>query len=1081
LAAVGLLAFAVAAAATGLRLAPWLVVFGALWLPGHVLLGLVGERPLVRSHTPLAEGPGRLAFEFMASLAVLIVGLLPAFVAGSSLASGLSLLIVLWVLLALAALFVGQGRPSWLEPRPADRRAWGAFIVAVIVCVPVIIRYAGGTVDDWWDLAVVRKWTTVPSLDFREAFLGTELYHPRWGWNVWLAFQALLARGGAQSWIVQAQVLAPLVGILAISSQAALATALFRERTHAALFTLVATPFWLWGTEAIPYFVRPHQDKFVAGLVLLPILLAAFVRDARNRDWRSFVVLGLAAAVTVSVHPLVYAIGLVGVAAVALSWDETPTTPVLARLRTVAARQGPLLAAIALYPVSQAIRLAPLFEAQGISLADPTNPVVRAHLWLGRLFGAPEVWYVVQPEAVLGPIAVVAALGLIGAGRRRAQPGDRVLRTLALIPACCIFVPGIAWAMGKLWVPWMIYRIGWLIPVPLLLGRVFGRVTLIPGARLRVLSLVVVVAAVFAIIIPTAQDRLRRDMGEHPRERIKAPSAATAAVYDFLASAPRTGGVVAPRGFASLVPALSGRQVVSFGERGTLVFSPSEEEAYRRMRDTALFYSQQADRERWQRLTARYNTAYVVFPRAWVSMREEPGLLEKSSAHGFLDSYSSGHATPWHNRSDLEAMLPEDWRIEFENVAAYVVGIPRDDRFAPSLPSMQDTDLSDQGWVEAVGAKRSLQRVAASRVGPEASRRRARVVGSSVGYPGALVTTVPAPPALGISHVLAWEASTTLWGDRPTEVEVALDLGRACEVEAIEVVPYLPQSRREALAVSVLGRSVAVEAIDGVPIRVDVGDAGPRSLRHVRVGIRSILGAAPSVSAVRVLGDRESCDGSIPPLEAPHFPQLDVELDTLLWLARQFPHHGRPLVAAAASRAEQAPADAETLLQRAVTAAPESVFAWIELGAARDRRGDFAGAVSAYETALRLDSNSAWARGVVSWARYRASWKFSALWHALKAWRLDPRYGDALTIAAYVAQDFGARDAAAKLLDHAEVLDPWRSWPALARAAFAIRDGNQAAARDALVSFLRRKPADKDVRDYLLKLETARLGAPAAR
>ncbi len=1070
LAALVLFAAGVLTAGTTLVLPPAVALVVHAWLPGRVLLGLIGERSVVRSHTPATEGPGRLAWDFVASLALATIGLLPAFLAGASLAEGARLLGVVWTVVALAA-FVARGtRVSWNAPRPVDRQAWAAFVLAVLVCLPAVMIYAGGTVDDWWDLAVVRKWATTPTLDFREAFLGTGLHHPRWGWNVWLAVQACLVRPGIDPWMTQARLLAPLVALLVVAAQAAFAAAVFRERRRVVVWVILATPLWLWGTEALPYFVRPHQDKFVAGLVALPVLLAAVVRDLRWGDGRSRLLLAMAALVTVSLHPLVYMIGCLGAVALALGWRERDGETFALRMKAMLVGQGPVLATFALYPVIQAWRLAPLFAAQGISLADPGNPVVRAHLWLGRLVGAPDPWYFVHPAAVFGPVALVAALGLYRLRSRVGGRAERALGLLTALPCLLIFVPGIAAAMGKVWVPWMLYRLGWLVPVPLLLGRALAAARALPGAPRRRAALALLAVLLVVTTLPVARDRVARDMSEHPRERDKQPTGALAEVYEFLAAAPLPGTVLAMQGFSALVPATAGREVVSFSERGTLVFSPDEATAYRRLADTSAFFDPHARVGERRRIAERYGVAYAVFPRRWVMSEHEDGLLDQVSAEGFLDSYRRGHASAWAEREAVAAALPTPWAIVFANDAAFVVATAG--REAVGLEAASENG-GGESWLEAIGATTSPQRRGPAPLGPEADRRRARTVGASIGYPGASVTLTPAPLSLGISEKLVWEAVGPLGSDRPVAFEMLVDLGRACRVEAVEVVPYLPRARREALTLQVAQRSVAVEAVDGVPIVVDIE---PRHLRRVRLSVRSLLGAPPSITAVRILGDPERCDAKRPAFAEPQFPQRGVGLEALLELARQFPQQARPRVAIAARRAEASPAEAQALLAHAVAASPESVFARIELGAALDRQGDFDAAVAQYETALRLDSNNAWARGVVAWARYRAGWKLAAAWHAWNAWRSDRRYGDALTIAAHIARDLGLSGSASALLAEAQRLDPLRNWPVLAAAQFAATDGRLDDARAVLIAFLRRLPTDQAVRDYLALIERRRMG-----
>lgn len=1043
----------------------FLAALATLWLPGHVLLGLIGERTVVRAYTPMAEGPGRLSFEFMASLALLCVAIFPVFLAQGSLAEVRTTTACLWSLVAILSVLLPLRTPPWMQAHAPERGAWAAFTFALLVCIPAVLHFAGGTVDDWWDLAVVRRWAGGASFDFQESFLGTQLSHPRWGWNVWLAVQSMLVTNANEAWAFQARILAPLTAALMISAQAALAAALFRERTKTAAFTILLVPLWLWGTEALPFFVRPHQDKFVAGLILMPVLLAAVVRDTRSRNWRSWFVVCLAALATVSVHPLLYTIALLGVVAIVLAGSPQDRESLRERIRGASVRLAPVLGLLALYPLWQAWQLSPLFQAQGISLSDLSNPVVRAHYWLGRLLFAPGPWYFVNPTAVFGPVVLVALLALYGGRRRSAEPGDRVVWFLTLLPGALIFLPGVAALVGRLWVPWMIYRIGWLVPVPLLLGRLFARSSLIDERYRRWAFQGLLAVAVLALALPTARDRLARDMSEHPKVRVKAPQGQTLEVYQFLARAREVGGVVAAPGFAGLVPALSGRRVLSFGERGTLVFSPNEDEAYRRMAATARFFASDTRPLERERIARSYGTRFAVFPRKWLAPRNEAAVLEQVAAEGFWQSISHGHQTPWQSRSAVLRALPSAWKIVFENDLAFV--LRRDNPFAAEEIEAAVQASDRQGWVSAVGARPSEAR------GVEDPGPRVGLLGSTLGYPAIQAQFEPVPLTLGVSQKLVWEIPGRLWTDDPAEIVVSVDLGRRCRVEAIEVVPYLPRQRREAFLVTVARKKVAVEARDGVAIRLDLA---PRRKRRLSIGLRSLLGAAPSLSMIRVFGDPERCDRVQDVGEFQQLPQGVGDLGSLLDLQARFPRNARPLISLAALRSESSPADAQVLLGRAVHAAPDAVVAWIELGAAQDRAGDFEAAFASYKKALSLDSNNAWARGVVAWAYYRSGWKLPAMWHAYLGWRADHRYADALTILAHTFRDAGAHRAAQYALDHAIKVDPWRSWPVLASADFALRDGRGEEAKALLLGFLRRQLHDDDIRAKLIAVETLLLG-----
>ena len=412
--------------------APILLV-GFLFLPGAALSSLVCD---AQSEAP---GPGRLAFAASASLALLVPGVLPLFLLGAPLESATWSLAAVYAAVGAAALMFGRREAS--QP---DTGAWWSFIVAAAVLLPAVVHYSGGTVDDWWDLAFIRGYLNSGSLTFAEPVLGTERIHPRFGWNSWLVMQSLVARYSQvppealhNPWLA---VTASLLGLAAVDR---LAVAIFGfERKVARYAALLFVPAWLWGTEALPYFTRCYQDKFVAGLILAPTMIAAAVtalRLARVRDYAAF---GIATVATVAVHGVVFAVAALGTAIVCCGfvYEHGSSNRDLSLMRNAQkiAHPSAILAAMigvaGLYPLWQAATLYSRFSGQGISLATPDNPVVRAHLALGRLIGVPNPAYIVNPEAVFGAVVVVAVFGAVVAakGRRR---GDRVLLCLAVLPA----------------------------------------------------------------------------------------------------------------------------------------------------------------------------------------------------------------------------------------------------------------------------------------------------------------------------------------------------------------------------------------------------------------------------------------------------------------------------------------------------------------------------------------------------------------------------------------------------------------------------------------------------------------------
>jgi hypothetical protein len=467
------------------RLAPQILLLLVLLLPGWVVA------PLLCSRERLGA-PDRIAFGLALSILLLDVTTAPLLVLQLPLDAARWPLAGIYLVAALASLAFDKSR----GPRSAGTATeWIAWLVAAASLVPVVLRYGGGGVDDWWDLAYVRALADRAVLDFAEPMLGTGAVHPRFAWNAWSLLQAfVLDVAGGEPVEIQAYWLAPIVCVASVAAVLALSRSVFGHRDRTArLAAVLILPVWLYGTEALPYFTRLHQDKFVAALVLMPVLLASALDYLERPSGRRLVAVACYAVATCSVHSLVFGVAALGVVLCGIvshrsgserrGWYRVPRAgaPTLQDLVKLAV----VGAAVAALPAYQALALRGWFAGGQVAIAVRDNPVVRAHLALDRLI-APDTWYmIVSPAALFGPVGVFCAFGLLAAlGRKRA--GDRYLLALTLAPAALIFVPLVASAVGKLSVPWMLYRIGWLIPQPLLLARalvsVAGREPGIAGA-----------------------------------------------------------------------------------------------------------------------------------------------------------------------------------------------------------------------------------------------------------------------------------------------------------------------------------------------------------------------------------------------------------------------------------------------------------------------------------------------------------------------------------------------------------------------------------------------------------------------
>lgn len=1057
----------------------WLVVL--LWLPGALLHRGLG----------VAAGPwgsGRLAVEAVLSLAFLTLLFLPVYLAGASVWAAPWVFFLAVVVLVfgvsvfrkrreLRGLVKGTGTS---ETSPLERTL---FVVGAALLVVPALLYSGANVDDWWDLSFVSGWIAQGHFSFGQMALMAEpgegtLPHPRFLWSVWLMLQTVVGLlGGKPLWEIQAGPLAAVTMVLVLSAQAALARSLFSKNRRVDSFvcvTLAMTVAWVWGTEAIPLFVRGYQDKLVAAFVVAPVLLA-FVLRAATAGRGSALAVAAAALACVSVHSLIFTMSafvcVLTLAAIhgreLLIWSREHKAVIAG------------LCLPALYPLGQALALAVKFGDQGISLATRGNPVVRAHLSLNRLIADATSAWIVDPVAVFGSVALVAVLALVAVWKDRRSPLARVLLVTTLVPCAILFVPGLAGIAGKLWVPWMLYRLGWMIPVaPLLAYAALAPIGLSdspdlarPSTAHRVFS-ISLAALVFLLACSSGGDRLRRDMGAHPGQPYGAPQAGAAAVYAYLAAQPGREAVMALPSFAERIPALSGKPVVAFPERGTLVFSTRESRAYERMRERAEFFSAATSMERRNEIAAKYGVRWAVLPRRLVSVATEQPWLRRFSVKGLLAALAADEAaastelpcgpnvcpTWWSASSEgVRARLGDSWNLVLENRDYFVVEQLTRDAVAKAThdPATGGASENPSPWLQPFTLS-----------APESSPRNSQMLASIVGAPGALVSYSLPPRFVAATVVPVWVEGPMAWEDAPAEVEVSLDMESRCRVEAVEVIAHLPHDRREVLEVRV-GDSVArLSAHDGES--VFLGLDGQQARQSVSVLVRSLLGNPVSLTDVRLLGDPASCDPSWPVHRNPRSPGLATSSAAELALLGGYPL-GTPVLVSLWRRAAKTRGEEGTtaLLSEAVRRDPSLVEGWIELGFVHDELSETETARRSFAAAVTADSSSAWALGCLAWSEQRSGHTFAAAWHSAKAAYMDPQYADAWTVLAHVLADLRLASLAERSLRRAERIDPTRNWPTLARADLALARGDVEGAREALRPWLRRFPFDESVRSKL--------------
>ncbi len=1032
---------------------PALVLLAAfVWLPGVSLLCLLREKP--------GGSPGDSALACCVSLALLVPCVAPLFFVGVGLGTAAFTLGPVYILCGIAACMRAPSGDAASESTGTASVGcrWAAACAAAAVLLPLVLEHAGGTIDDWWDLAFVRGYADAPVLSFAEPMLESGAAHPRFLWNSWLIAQALTAHfSGMDPVSLQQAYLGPLVCLMSVAAVDYFAAGLLPRSLRAGVIAPVLFfPILMFGTEQLPYFTRLHQDKFVAALVCMPVLVGALLRSLDRRTPISLAVAAAAALAACGVHSLVYSITLAGCWAVVGARVGTAGAPTA---RTAAAS----LAAVSwpfAYPMFQSWWVSSRFARQAISLDNPDSPVVRAHLALDRLLWPDSPAYIVDPSAVFSVVALLGLPGLIFAFRRREQPWARSLLALALLPLALIFVPFVAATVGSVIVPWMLYRVGWLVPAALLGGLSFVWAAQVTRSGLRWCTLALLAIVAVALAVPTVSARASRDMHRRPFEKPQHPQGTTLDVYTYLRDSREEGVVMSPPAFSELVSAMSGRAVVAMGERGSLVFSTDEAGAYRRLRARAEFYLDATPLRRRMELARQYGVVSVVVRRNPVPRGEEDRWLRRFGAEGWL---LAGRASNGRGEELIAQLHAEGWRVVHDNrdfavlepVATEVRALVRrgDDRNPGQ--DVQRTD-STEDWLSAFPPAET------------GSEPQGDVLASMTGYPGAIVEVAPAPFTIGVADEPIWGAASASWDDAPFEVEVAMGLGRECEALSLVVVPFMKFHGRQVLSVHVDGRETAVRAVDGVPIVIDLDR---RSRDRVAVRVASLLGAAFGLADLRVLGDRSTCTG--PPPRRSGFADLTRRLATAdyLDLSMMFPRNSRADLGLARSIWERGGrGDALELMEQALVDDPGLANSWIEAGLMHDRVGNRTAARRHYERALALDPFNAWARGCMAWSRVRDGRAVTGLYHARLASRYDERYADAFTIAGMAEAALGWPGRALDSFTHAIHLDPGRSWAYTEMAELLAGQGKAEMARTVLQDYLDLEPEDEAVTRKLAAL-----------
>jgi len=475
----------------------------------------------------------------------------------------------------------------------SDRRRLLVIGTCVLVCVTTLLacRFtASGSVDRWWYLGYVRGYLDSPQLTFVEPFLGTGYVHPRFELNVWLLIMAAWSYVAHVDPVWLYDRACPVLLVPAAFSAAfLLGRTLFQSHRLAWITALTSGLLWTSGS-LFPIVARIPEDKLLAALILAPVVTAESIRLLDRRTPTRVWTAAMAAAVLATTHALIYAFALVPIVPYALLG---------ARRRVVSQATVSLLVGLlvlgALYPAVSGLRSRVELRNDGATLVHQDHPVVRIHRARGRLLefrgrewqadtplnSALRGWFVVSPKLIVHPLTLLALCALVVLPLRPERE-RRLLWPATLIPLGIAFVPPLAALMGRIVLPWMVYRILWFVPFGLLLAVLTDEGLKRLGRRGWIAF-----AIVTALAVPGwSEVTLKRIQPD--RERLAAPrDAAFRALIDALRHLPPEAVIAAAPELSERIAAFVDRRVLAMSDRATIVFTGSRDLGEARMRARA--------------------------------------------------------------------------------------------------------------------------------------------------------------------------------------------------------------------------------------------------------------------------------------------------------------------------------------------------------------------------------------------------------------------------------------------------------------------------------------------------------------
>lgn len=544
------------------------LLIGALlfFVPGALCLGSDGRRTA-------AELP---AAWFAISSALLLL----CFAATLALGGSARAALLLWA--CATALIAWLRGAQWKAalPTPWTKLTAATALACLLIAVGAGVTLTGtGSIDRWWYLAYVEGWLGAERLSLAEPFLGTGNESARFGLNPWLSMMALWADASGVRPVNLYETFAPVLLLpTALSAAFGLGRSVFGTKTTAALVPLSSVLFW--SGALIPAFTRAPEDKFVALLILFPVVasaaLDALAARSESTDRQGLALLACAVVGLASCHALVFALVL------AALW-----LPCLVTLAKPEGRNSGVMACIVILGIGTLLAGSSGSSARqqwveaGAVAGQGSHPVVRIHANRGRSVAINDDNWMVDPKLLANPLIVMSAAGLVFTPALGSVGAAFLIGSSATALAIA-FIPPLAAAVGAMILPWMVYRLLWILPTAMLLALALQRSAEL-NRRLGILLLGLAIG--FGAFSGWTNFALRTGGARAALATPRTPEFQNLSLA--IRALPTDSRLVTAAELAERVPGLSGRWVFAASERATTVFSGSHHEATERMRARA--------------------------------------------------------------------------------------------------------------------------------------------------------------------------------------------------------------------------------------------------------------------------------------------------------------------------------------------------------------------------------------------------------------------------------------------------------------------------------------------------------------